>query len=77
MSNPIQNRAHYPALIIGTGIAGLTTAFSLARSGVKVLLVTKTEDPAEPSAPVPVRLCRWTSRQTPAARSIATSSPSR
>lgn len=47
MSDPLHNRAHYPALIIGTGIAGLTTAFSLARAGVKVLLVTKTEDPAD------------------------------
>ena len=47
MSTSIPNRAHYPALIIGTGIAGLTTAFSLARSGVKVLLITKTADPAD------------------------------
>ncbi len=45
--NPIPNRGHYPALIIGTGIAGLTTAFSLARAGVEVLLVTKTADPAD------------------------------
>ncbi|HET7437838.1 MAG TPA: FAD-dependent oxidoreductase [Thermoanaerobaculia bacterium] len=34
-------------LVIGTGIAGLTTAFTLAGAGVKVLLVTKTADPAD------------------------------
>jgi L-aspartate oxidase len=34
-------------LILGTGIAGLTTAYSLARAGVKVLLVTKATDPAD------------------------------
>lgn len=43
----LQNRAHYPALIIGTGIAGLTTAFTLAAAGIKVLLVTKATDPAD------------------------------
>jgi L-aspartate oxidase len=43
----LQNRAHYPVLIIGTGIAGLTTAFALAGAGVKVLLVTKAVDPAD------------------------------
>jgi cation diffusion facilitator CzcD-associated flavoprotein CzcO len=26
----LRNREHYPALVIGTGIAGLTTAFTLA-----------------------------------------------
>ena len=41
------NRAHYPALVIGTGIAGLTTAFTLAAAGIKVLLVTKATDPAD------------------------------
>jgi L-aspartate oxidase len=43
----LQNRAHYPALIIGTGIAGLTTAFTLASAGIRVLLVTKATDPAD------------------------------
>lgn len=43
----LQNRAHYPVLIIGTGIAGLTTAFTLASAGMKVLLVTKAKDPAD------------------------------
>ncbi len=43
----LQNRAHYPALIIGTGIAGLTAAFTLAAAGIRVLLVTKATDPAD------------------------------
>ena len=43
----LQNRSHYPVLIIGTGIAGLTTAFTLASAGMKVLLVTKAKDPAD------------------------------
>jgi len=43
----LQHRAHYPALVLGTGIAGLTAAFSLARAGIEVLLVTKTTDPRD------------------------------
>jgi L-aspartate oxidase len=43
----LRNREHYPVLVIGTGIAGLTTAFTLAGAGMKVLLVTKTTDPAD------------------------------
>jgi L-aspartate oxidase len=43
----LQSRAHYPVLIIGTGIAGLTAAFSLASAGIRVLLVTKAADPAD------------------------------
>jgi L-aspartate oxidase len=43
----IRNREHYPALVIGTGIAGLTTAFTLASAGIRVLLVTKATDPAD------------------------------
>lgn len=43
----IKNREHYPALVIGTGIAGLTTAFTLASAGIRVLLVTKATDPAD------------------------------
>lgn len=36
-----------PVLILGTGIAGLTTAYVLARRGVRVYLVTKAADPAD------------------------------
>ncbi|HEV3483904.1 MAG TPA: L-aspartate oxidase, partial [Vicinamibacterales bacterium] len=43
----LRNREHYPALVIGTGIAGLTTAFTLASAGIRVLLVTKATDPAD------------------------------
>ncbi|HYC60468.1 MAG TPA: FAD-dependent oxidoreductase [Thermoanaerobaculia bacterium] len=43
----LKNREHYPALVIGTGIAGLTTAFALASAGIRVLLVTKATDPAD------------------------------
>jgi L-aspartate oxidase len=34
-------------IVIGTGIAGLTSAFCLASAGVKVLLVTKAADPKD------------------------------
>lgn len=44
---PLTNRDHYPVLIIGTGIAGLTSAFCLASAGVRVLLVTKAKDPKD------------------------------
>ena len=44
---PLANREHYPALVIGTGIAGLTTAFVLASAGIRVLLVTKAADPKD------------------------------
>ncbi len=43
----LNHREHYPVLIIGTGIAGLTAAFTLAQAGVKVLIVTKASDPAD------------------------------
>lgn len=43
----LRNREHYPVIVIGTGIAGLTTAFSLASAGIKVLLVTKAADPKD------------------------------
>ena len=43
----LKHRAHYPALVLGTGIAGLTAAFILARTGLEVLLVTKTSDPKD------------------------------
>ncbi|MFL6247065.1 MAG: L-aspartate oxidase [Thermoanaerobaculia bacterium] len=43
----MKNREHYPALVIGTGIAGLTTAFALAKAGIRVLLVTKATDPGD------------------------------
>jgi len=41
------NRAHFPVIVLGTGIAGLTAAFCLASAGIKVLLVTKTADPKD------------------------------
>ncbi|HEU4520499.1 MAG TPA: L-aspartate oxidase [Thermoanaerobaculia bacterium] len=43
----LKNREHFPVLVIGTGIAGLTTAFVLASAGVRVLLVTKAADPRD------------------------------
>jgi L-aspartate oxidase len=43
----LKNRGHYPVLVIGTGIAGLTAAFALASAGIKVLLVTKAKDPKD------------------------------
>lgn len=44
---PPASRLRVPALVIGTGIAGLTTALGLAKRGVKVLLLTKADEPAE------------------------------
>ena len=43
----LKNRSHYPVVVIGTGIAGLTSAFCLASAGVQVLLVTKAADPKD------------------------------
>jgi L-aspartate oxidase len=43
----LKNREHWPVLVIGTGIAGLTTALCLATAGIKVLLVTKSADPKD------------------------------
>lgn len=43
----LKNRDHYPVLVIGTGIAGLTASFCLANAGIKVLLVTKSADPKD------------------------------
>jgi L-aspartate oxidase len=43
----LANREHYPVLVIGTGIAGLTAAYTLASAGIKVLLVTKAADPKD------------------------------
>ena len=43
----LKNREHFPVLVIGTGIGGLTTAFVLAAAGVRVLLVTKATDPRD------------------------------
>ena len=45
--SPLENRSHYPVVIIGTGIAGLTTAFCLAEAGIEALLVTKAADPKD------------------------------
>src|SRR4051812_26601245 len=43
----LKNRDHYPVLVIGTGIAGLTASFCLAGAGIRVLLVTKAADPKD------------------------------
>ncbi len=40
-------RFRVPVLVLGSGIAGLATAFTLARRGVKVLVLTKAADPAD------------------------------
>jgi L-aspartate oxidase len=40
-------RFHVPVLVLGTGIAGLTTAWTLAQKGVKVLLLTKAGAPED------------------------------
>jgi L-aspartate oxidase len=45
--SPLKNREHWPVLVIGTGIAGLTTALCLANAGIRVLLVTKSSDPKD------------------------------
>jgi L-aspartate oxidase len=44
---PLKNSEQWPVLVIGTGIAGLTTALCLATAGIKVLLVTKSADPKD------------------------------
>ncbi|HEY6138672.1 MAG TPA: L-aspartate oxidase [Thermoanaerobaculia bacterium] len=44
---PLKHREHWPVLVIGTGIAGLTTSLCLAAAGIKVLLVTKSADPKD------------------------------
>jgi len=44
---PLENRAHFPAVVIGTGIAGLTTALTLASAGIRVLIITKATDPKD------------------------------
>ena len=41
------NRDHYPAVVLGTGIAGLTTALTLASAGIRVLIITKAADPKD------------------------------
>ena len=43
----LKHREHWPVLVIGTGIAGLTTSLCLATAGIKVLLVTKSADPKD------------------------------
>jgi L-aspartate oxidase len=40
-------RQHADILIIGAGIAGCTAAISAAKSGKRILLITKTKDPME------------------------------
>jgi L-aspartate oxidase len=45
--NSFPSRLHVPVLVLGSGIAGLSTAYRLARRGVKVLVLTKAANPAE------------------------------
>lgn len=45
MTPPFPERFRVPVLVVGTGIAGLATAYALARRGVKVLLLTKAKAP--------------------------------
>lgn len=44
MTASFPDRFRVPVLVIGTGIAGLVTAYVLARRGVKVLLLTKAKE---------------------------------
>jgi L-aspartate oxidase len=41
------DRFRVPVLVLGSGIAGLATAYSLARRGYPVLVATKADDPAD------------------------------
>jgi L-aspartate oxidase len=41
------DRIRVPVLVLGSGISGLATVFSLARRGLPVLVVTKADDPAD------------------------------
>ncbi len=47
MKGLFPDRFRVPVLVLGSGIAGLSTAFVLARRGVKVLVLTKAADPAD------------------------------
>ncbi len=47
MRNEPPARFRTPVLVIGTGIAGLSTALALARRGIRVHLVTKATEPNE------------------------------
>ncbi len=45
MENKIINKNKYDAIVVGGGIAGLTSAVYLARDGKKVLLIEKNKEP--------------------------------
>jgi len=46
--NPVfPGRFRVPVLVLGSGIAGLATALTLAKRGVRVLVLTKAKDPAD------------------------------
>ncbi|HEV8269639.1 MAG TPA: FAD-dependent oxidoreductase, partial [Thermoanaerobaculia bacterium] len=47
MTERLPDRLRVPVLVLGTGIAGLTTALVLARQGVKVLILTKAKAPED------------------------------
>ncbi|MCG3191976.1 MAG: L-aspartate oxidase [Thermoanaerobaculia bacterium] len=47
MTKKFPLRFRTPALVIGSGVAGLTTALCLARQGIKVLLITKAAKPED------------------------------
>lgn len=41
------HRKNFPCIIIGTGIAGLSCALTLAKKGIETLILCKTEDPMD------------------------------
>jgi L-aspartate oxidase len=43
----LTNRQHVPIIIVGSGVAGLTAALTLARQGAEVTIVHRSPDPAD------------------------------